>query len=301
MKKKLRNSFSYLFLKFLMILGIVNFRLKYILNNNIPLALYFHNPNQRLFNDIILWFKKRGFNFFSLSEFLENIKKKEKIKGAIWISFDDGYEENINNVLPILEKFKVPATFFIPTKSVEEGFFWWDFAKTKNLPNFEQLWKIPNSERVKIISKKVEKNLTFPKKTITLESLKKLSSNPLVTFGNHTDDHVICINCTDDELKREINLCEKKLISWVGNKYVHVLSYPNGDYNDRVKSTVKKENIKAAFTTEPRLITENVDLFSIPRMGVVDNLSFSENLLHALGIWQPIIKKIKKHNTRDVY
>ena len=297
MKLLLRKISSFLFFKLIVLSGFLSYRLRNILNRNIPLALYFHNPGKELFEDVITWFRKKGFRFISLQEFLNAVQNNKPVKGAIWVSFDDGYEENISNVLPTINKYNIPATFFISTKPVEEGFFWWDLARNcpgKSSKNVSHLWKIPNRERVKQISEMQEEITSLPKRSITLESLKKLSSNPLITIGNHTDDHVICINCRSEELSREIKICEDKLIDWVGDKYVNVFSYPNGDYDKGVQRIIRDSNMCAAFTNEPKLISKIDDMYLIPRLGVVDNLSFSENILHAVGIWQPIIRRLKK-------
>ena len=294
MRKHFRHIFSLILAKSMILSGMLTARVKYILEHNVPLALYFHNPDKELFENIIVWFKKNGFKFLTLQEFLFNLQNKIKIKGAIWLSFDDGYEENITNVLPVLKQYQVPATFFISTKSVEEGYFWWDIISKGSIENSYNLWKISNRERVEIILKVKKEKPFISQRAIRLESLKELSLEQLVNIGNHTDDHVICNNCSDEELSNEIKLCEEKLINWVGSKYVNVFSYPNGDFNDRVRSVVKNNNMAAAFTNDPKLITDKNDMYLIPRTGVADNISFSENLLHAVGVWQPMITKIKK-------
>ena len=294
MKKHFRSIFSLILAKSMILSGMLAARVKYILDHNIPLALYFHNPDKALFENIIVWFKKNGFRFLTLQEFLFNLQNKIKIKGTIWLSFDDGYEENMANVLPVLKQYQVPATFFITTKSVEEGYFWWDIVSKNSSKQSCDLWKVSNKERVEIISKEKEEKSFIPQRAIKLESLKELSLEPLVNIANHTDDHVICNNCCDEELSNEIKLCEEKLINWVGSKYVNVFSYPNGDFNNRVRSVVKNNNMAAAFTNDPKLIAAKNDMYLIPRIGVADNISFSENLLHAVGVWQPMITKLKK-------
>ena len=46
---------------------------------------------------------------------------------SIVITFDDGYEDNFIEALPILEDLKVPATFFISTGLIDsDRIFWWD-------------------------------------------------------------------------------------------------------------------------------------------------------------------------------
>ena len=175
MYKKLRKIPAYLLCKFIILSGLLSLRVKYILKNNILLPIYFHNPDKKLFEDTIVWLKRNGFKFLSFTEFLDVIKKEKKIKGGVFISFDDGYEDNIINVLPVLNKYNVPATFFIPAKCIEQGFFWWDLFKgSYKISSIEQnlFWKIPNSQRVDKVNKLKSLDFPFPKRAITIKSLK---------------------------------------------------------------------------------------------------------------------------------
>jgi peptidoglycan/xylan/chitin deacetylase (PgdA/CDA1 family) len=47
--------------------------------------------------------------------------------GAIAITFDDGYRDNFDAAWPVLERYRVPATFFICSSALESSQeFWWD-------------------------------------------------------------------------------------------------------------------------------------------------------------------------------
>ena len=62
---------------------------------------------------------------YTLVRFEEDWSKVEK--PAVAITFDDGYADNARETLPILEKLRVPATFFVSTGTIgTEHEFWWD-------------------------------------------------------------------------------------------------------------------------------------------------------------------------------
>jgi peptidoglycan/xylan/chitin deacetylase (PgdA/CDA1 family) len=62
-----------------------------------------------------------------LHQIIEDLKKKKISKKSIAITFDDGYEDNYLIAKPLLEKYKLPATFFIASKNISSANeFWWD-------------------------------------------------------------------------------------------------------------------------------------------------------------------------------
>lgn len=62
-----------------------------------------------------------------MSKMVENLKHFSFGQNEIVITFDDGYSDNLHTAGPILERYAIPATFFIVSGAInnrEE--FWWD-------------------------------------------------------------------------------------------------------------------------------------------------------------------------------
>lgn len=83
---------------------------------------------------------KKNFNVVSLDEMIRNLKGLPFGRRMIAITFDDGFRDNYYTAAPLLEKYKLPASFFIATKLINsEGMFWWDMIQhlilyTEKLP-----------------------------------------------------------------------------------------------------------------------------------------------------------------------
>lgn len=70
---------------------------------------------------------KRNYIVEPLPQLVEELKKKKIKKKCIAISFDDGYADNYFTAKPLLEKYNLPATFFITSKNIDsKSEFWWD-------------------------------------------------------------------------------------------------------------------------------------------------------------------------------
>lgn len=60
-----------------------------------------------------------GYQVVTLSRALDHMTRKKKLLSkAMAITIDGGYQDAFTNVLPILKKYRFPATFFIPPESI---------------------------------------------------------------------------------------------------------------------------------------------------------------------------------------
>lgn len=67
------------------------------------------------------------YNVVDLQTAIRNRELRENGSRTVAITFDDGYVDNLERALPILEHFEMPATFFLTTGYLDQKReFWWD-------------------------------------------------------------------------------------------------------------------------------------------------------------------------------
>jgi peptidoglycan/xylan/chitin deacetylase (PgdA/CDA1 family) len=63
----------------------------------------------------------------ALPEFAAKHAERKLPANALALTFDDGYSCSAEIAAPMLERFRAPATIFLPTDAIEnDGQFWWD-------------------------------------------------------------------------------------------------------------------------------------------------------------------------------
>jgi len=299
LKRVVRNGIGTILAWMLISLGRLKNAKHMAFSQNVILPIAFHNPDKKLFSRTILWLRKNGFVFLSLNQLIDIIIHKTACpQGAVWISLDDGWKDNIEHVIPAVVKLDIPVTIFICTGAVEEGTFWWrkvqicPKAILKESSKVETLKQIPESERQEIIGQIDRACNTFPREAMSIEEVKNIASIPQVTIGTHTVSHPILPNCPDDQIEYELKESKRKLEGWTGKKII-AFAYPNGSFDGREKRILETCGYKFAATTESKFATADTNAYLFPRHVVMDDGSFSENLCHALGVWQTVVKRLK--------
>ena len=224
------------------------------------------------------------------------------------ITFDDGFQNNLTVAAPILNKYQVPATFYVTTDFIDRNLMSWidriDWAVEKtsitkiNLPwltneilfssvesKVELLKEIRNKVKydrsidthklADEIQKKLDLTLTYSNssnidKKLTWSELKHLSTLPGVTIGGHTHTHAVMSFLNDNDLNKEISKSLELIKKNIGITLRHY-SYPEGlphCYNDRVISELKKQGIVACPTAEHGLNEINTNFFKLKRIFV---------------------------------
>jgi peptidoglycan/xylan/chitin deacetylase (PgdA/CDA1 family) len=311
--------------------------LKITKENNQLLVFYFHglyqsaaqkdlnhiDPQQNMtvsqFNDFIDYFLKNKYEFVKPDDLINGEKSDSRY---IMLTFDDGYFNNLL-ALDVLNKFKVPAIFFITAANViENKAFWWDviykfrmkqgFSWAKIHKEQEYLKQFKFNYIDNYISQQFGRDAFKPwsdiDRPLTITELKTLSENSNSTIGNHTFNHIILPNYEEEVILKEFS-SSNDFLAGITGKVPEFVAFPNGDFNGVAIDAAKKIGFKVAFNAEPRktriplnsnnLITLGrfmANIKDIDKYGSFFRLGYTPGSLYASlnGFLNPL-NKHKKH------
>ena len=248
--------------------GIFNILKKVNLSNN-KFILMFHGVSKSKSNSLnqhlqphldikqfenIIKMLNENYCFLKPDEIFNNKKK------GILLTFDDGFQNNYNNVIPILNSYDIPGLFFISTQHVIEPNNWLSFIK-------QNMKKYTVNQDILSADLKID---YFD--GLTKDQIIKMANNPLHTIGSHTVTHPdltkLSVTNIDSELINSKNYLEN-----ITNKPIEYFAYPYGSYNKIVIENVKKAGYKAAFGID-KINFFGESNFEIPRIGIYDDSKY---------------------------
>ena len=241
-----------------------------------------------------------NFAVLPLPEAVERLQNGNLPRRACCITFDDGYADNLTIALPILEKYRLPATVFVATGYLDGGRMFNDavidaiaLTQKTNLDLRDiGLGSLPvgtteekrNSitailERIKLSPpEQREQEVTailvsaqcgkLPADImLTTAQVRELSDRG-VEIGGHTVAHTILTTLDDERASDEI--CSgKKILEAIIGKPVTSFAYPNGrpgrDYADRHPALVKAAGFQRAVSTAYGVGWAKNDVYQLPR------------------------------------
>ena len=292
-------------LKFgLSVLALYN-KLKY---GEYPLAvLYFHRVLEQanpfcpddltmLQFELLVTRLNQYFTLLPLTQALELQKQKALHKNALVLTFDDGYVDNYDNALDVLERLGVKASFFVATQGTEQGYLWSDklaFSLEKTsateLSAFGQCFILNTQQdranaylflvnQIKFMSNDERDNtlqviyqnigeLEPPRCMMTAEQLKDLH-NLGHDVGAHTHSHSILAFQSDQVAEQEIAQSIDELTTILGQKS-GLFAYPNGwfgrDFDQRHQTILKNLGVTIGVATNDGGIVSTTDRTALPR------------------------------------
>lgn len=255
-------------------------------------SVYFHNPSKQLFDKCVKWFINNGFKFLSADELYDIIVSKKTLNSpTVIFTIDDGWRENKENVVSVVNKYKIPVSIFVVSDMIQnKKRFWWSYIEEANMNlktniSIKALKSITNESRIEVVEKS-KLYATHCRESLTEIELKEINKNEMISIGSHTVTHPILTKCDNLTSRNEITISKISLEKILNTPIMH-FAYPNGSYSEREVNYLKECGYKMAFTTKPEYIKIDSmpDLFEIPRFDVLENVSFLENICRMTGIW----------------
>lgn len=271
----LRNFFCGLLALGLMASGRVRGAKKRALGSGVITAIYFHKPNRQLFTRCVRWLIQCGYTFIDLNELTEILHNgKASPRGAVWLSFDDGCKELLENVIPLIHERNIPVTLFIPSGIVEgDGRFPWMVGTTSSMLREA----VENSAAANGV-----------RDAMTIPEVKQVARLPQVTIGSHTVHHAVTTNLSDDTIRFELGESRRALELWTRAE-VKSFAYPEGRSDGRESAFLAETGYRLAATTENSFVTAETNPYRVPRFSVADEITFPEAICNMVGVWRPTI------------
>lgn len=244
-----------------------------------------------------------------LAEALDRLATRSLPPGAVCVTFDDGYADNADVALPILQRTGVPATFFVATGYVDGGRMWndtvaeairhWKDAaldvgwgpipvttpadKRAAIGQVLQRWKyLPLAERG-ARADELARSANVPRHAtlmMTSEQIRGLRAAGM-DIGAHTVSHPILAGIDDRDATREI-VESRRFLTDLLREPVPLFAYPNGkpgrDYGARDVAAVRDAGFRAAVSTAWGVAASDADLFQLPRFTPWDRSPFRFSL-----------------------
>jgi len=250
----------------------------------------------------------RYFTPLALDNAMELLRQGKLPANAVCVTFDDGYADNVEVALPILQRWAVPATFFLTTGFFEHGCMWNDriiellrkvdtpklSLSSLGLGEYEitsmdarlhmvnsvlrQLKHLPLEERDHQVQR-LENALNVDVSYFPMMQKEQVSVlvKAGMGVGAHTVNHPILSKISLDEARQEIESGKQQLEVLTG-KEVTLFAYPNGapgrDYGAEHVDLVKAAGFDAAFSTAWAAAQHTDDFMQMPRVGSWDNTRF---------------------------
>ena len=224
-------------------------------------------PQQSLtvdnYRNIFEYFLTHGYTFLSHSSLNEEIDPAGKY---IYVTFDDGYFNNIR-ILPVLEEYGVPAHLFVCPYNILEGKkFWWDVVyserKKMDVPQRQIVSEISQLKSYKYdwlekflvdeFGAQSLQPISDTDRPLTSGELVLLNENKWITIGNHTNHHAIVTNRSLEDIRSEIIDAQDSIENIVG-RIPKTFAFPNGDYRSEHIELLQSLNFDIGITCAPRI------------------------------------------------
>jgi len=244
----------------------------------------------------------------SLQELVERHASGEALDNYAVLTFDDGYSDFAETVVPIATKSDASVTVFVASGCTGHQFWWEELTAllapcgqggsafdlslgTSEAMSFTQLDQV--DARAEAVNAIVTRLSCADRGTVdsVLEQLRlwagpgftpspagapmsaaalaEVARSPIVEIGGHTVSHC-CLERLGLEQQRDEIAQNKIDLEKMCGVPVHVFSYPNGSLSARTPRLVEEVGYSCACTSRDGTFSRRTDTFRIPRIWVPD-------------------------------
>jgi peptidoglycan/xylan/chitin deacetylase (PgdA/CDA1 family) len=257
---------------------------------------------------VIRRLRRSSLDIVSLDEMHRRLVERDFSRRFICLTFDDGYRDNKLWAYPILKQHQIPFAIYVPTSFPDRmGELWWlvleaviaNNTRIGLLVDGKERWFFCESVQEKrdlydsiywwLRSFKTEEELRRVVRDLaaryrvdiaafceelcmTWQELDELASDPLVTIGAHTVNHVMLRKVPDKVVRAEMEMSRAVIEAALGKRPEH-LSYPVGDPSaagPREFAIAAELGFKTAVTTRPGVLfpEHRKHLMALPRISL---------------------------------
>lgn len=274
-------------------------------------------------------FVRREFNVLPLADACARLARNALPARALSLTFDDGYSNNEEVALPILQRHGLTATFFVATAFADGSTMFNDDIieivrsapagahdlAALGLPSctlddhasrlaaidalIAHLKYRPLDERRALIARLADALGGTPATNLMMrsEQIRHLADSGM-EIGGHTINHPILMQLDDRAAEAEIAGGKRRLEEII-DRPVTLFAYPNGkpggDYDARHVDLVRRAGFAAAVSTVNGVAGRDSDCFQLPRCGLWNQSPARVAARLFVNCLRPVVR-----NARDV-
>jgi len=274
--------------------------------HRVPDPMFPGEVDAQSFDAICAWVA-RWFNVLPLDQAVKRLQDGSLPAASMAITFDDGYADNHDVAMPILQRHGLSATFFIATGYLDGGRMWNDTViesirgtrltsldlGTLDVDGLQAVptadWPQRRAAVAQVLSK--VKYLPPERRQQVVDRMARLSGAAMpddlmmstaqlqamhrggMQIGAHTVTHPILANLALEAARAEIGQSRDRLQALLQDR-IGLFAYPNGvpgrDFKTEHPELVKQLGMDAAVTTASGHSTASTDVFQLRRFSPWD-------------------------------
>ncbi|ACU04233.1 polysaccharide deacetylase family protein [Pedobacter heparinus] len=251
----------------------------------------------------------KAYNVISVDELADILTRKSKMPAkTVAVTFDDGYHDNYLAAKSLLEKYDIPASFFIPTDAIgKQTEFWWDALEriclqSPHLPDKlilgqqDEIWNIGKADNGNTLNPldlylklcDMVRKMPSTQHQAFIESLEVWANNANKRPEYFTMDQKELLDLQSSPLFTiGAHTMTHPYLPYFSYEYqkneiqgginflkeltgnsINYLAYPHGGHNQDTLAILPDSGIELAFTTHAQHFTTDTNKYAIPRFQI---------------------------------